>query len=314
MRLDQPLLKLPLRFDTDAIAAEMSALPADAWVPHPNKLPGNEAVRLVTTRGGDTDDTAAPMAPTSHLLASPYIMQVMAAIGGTWGRSRLMRLAAGSVVPAHVDTHYYWRTHVRLHVPIVTNPHVAFTCSGQTVHMAAGECWIFDTFGRHNVSNGGTDSRTHLVLDTVGGETLWELVEAARNGADARPVSPATGRPNLVFEQLDTSAIMSPWELKHHIRFIVEHIEPDPAAAALARRLDRFAAGWTGAWAAYGPSAAGVDAYRALLEGLERDLPRLRGDRLRLTNQLPVSRQLAELVFTLNAPLPPAAAKRAASA
>ena len=33
------------------------------------------------------------------------------ALGGVWGRSRLMALAPGAEVPAHVDAHYYWRTH-----------------------------------------------------------------------------------------------------------------------------------------------------------------------------------------------------------
>jgi Rieske Fe-S protein len=25
-------------------------------------------------------------------------------------------------VPQHVDIHYYWRTHIRIHVPVITNP------------------------------------------------------------------------------------------------------------------------------------------------------------------------------------------------
>ena len=42
----------------------------------------------------------------------------MAELNCTWGRSRLMGLEPGAVVPKHVDVHYYWRTHLRIHVPV----------------------------------------------------------------------------------------------------------------------------------------------------------------------------------------------------
>ena len=45
MQLKKPFLKLPIRFDADALAAEVSALPATAWTPHPTGFVGNEAVR-----------------------------------------------------------------------------------------------------------------------------------------------------------------------------------------------------------------------------------------------------------------------------
>lgn len=306
MKLDEPLLRLPLSFNAEALAAEVRAFPESAWVAHPNKLPGNEAVRLVTTNGEQTDDTASPMAPTQYLLSSPYIMEVMAAIGAVWGRSRLMRLAPGSVVPPHVDTHFYWRTHVRLHVPIVTTPDVLFTVGGQTVHMAAGECWVFDTFSRHDVRNGGTEPRVHLVLDTVGGEPLWDLIDEARRTPSAPPQATTPGlglaRP-LTFERTGATGIMSPWELRHHVGFIAERAEPDPALGAVLKRLDRFVAGWTALWAQYANASRGAPAYHGLIAALEVDLVGLGGERLRLRNGLPVYRQVAELLFTLSAPL-----------
>lgn len=303
MRLTEPLLRLPIAFDADVLAAEVAALPPHAWVPHPNNHPGNAAVRLVTTGGQQTDDTRAPMAPTEHLLASPYMREAMAAIGGTWGRSRLMSLGPGAVVPPHIDTHYYWRTHVRLHVPIITNPGVAFTCADRTVHMAAGECWIFDTFANHFVRNAGTATRVHLVLDTVGGEGLWDLVDAA--GGDPRQVQRGSAQSApLAFEHVDGSTTISPWEVKHQFAFIAEHAVTEARLADVLRRLDRFAAGWTAAWAAYGATVEGAPEYRRLIANLESDLPRLGGEHLRLRNGLPVYRQIAEFLFALNASLP----------
>jgi hypothetical protein len=180
VKLKQALIKLPVRFCAETLAAEVRALPQQAWVPHPRRFAGNEAVPLVTPDGENTDDFLGPMAPTQFLQQCPYIMQVMGALGAVWGRSRLMGLGAGADVPPHIDTKYYWRTHTRVHVPIITNPDVRFTCGGETVHMDAGDCWVLDTFREHHVHNGGGEQRIHLVLDTVGGQHLWDLIEQAQ--------------------------------------------------------------------------------------------------------------------------------------
>ena len=78
MRLDRPFLKLPIRFDADALAAEVRALPPSAWAEHPSGFEGNEAVRLVTVGGKPSDDFHGEMGPTEQLLACPYIMEIMA--------------------------------------------------------------------------------------------------------------------------------------------------------------------------------------------------------------------------------------------
>ena len=90
-----------------------------------------------------------------------------------------MGLAAGAQVPLHVDIHYYWRTHIRLHIPIVTNPAVEFTVGGETVNMKPGECWTFNSFKLHEVRNRGGNHRVHLVLDTVGGDRLMDRLQQA---------------------------------------------------------------------------------------------------------------------------------------
>ncbi|MEA3057790.1 MAG: hypothetical protein QOF34_605, partial [Sphingomonadales bacterium] len=61
MELTRPLLKLPLRFDADALAREVRALPQSAWVPHPTGFAGNEAVRLITPGGRETDELKGEM-------------------------------------------------------------------------------------------------------------------------------------------------------------------------------------------------------------------------------------------------------------
>src|SRR5690606_39523669 len=61
-----------------------------------------------------------------------------------------------------------YTTLFRSHVPITTTADVRFQAGGAEIHMAAGECWIFDTWARHRVINNADSTRIHLVADTVG--------------------------------------------------------------------------------------------------------------------------------------------------
>jgi hypothetical protein len=299
MRLDQPFLKLPIRFDTEALAAEVRALPSSAWVPHPTGFKGNEAVRLVTVGGEQNEDFHGAMAPTEHLLASPYIRQIMAELGGVWGRVRLMGLGAGGEVPQHVDSHYYWRTHWRIHVPVITNPAVTFSCGPETVHMAAGECWLFDSFRWHRVQNGGAEQRIHLVLDTVGGPGLWDLVEEAKAGrTEPRFIAPAPGgSADLEFEKFNLTEVMSPWELRTHIAFLTGHAMPHPVLQPVLHRLERFVDDWAVVWAQHGSDRPGWATYLRLLDALKSDLSALRGGDILLANRLPFYVALDNMVL-----------------
>ena len=128
MRIAEALLRLPLQFDAATLAAEVEALPAEAWRPHPNRIPGNEAVFLATTEGRLVEDLTGPMAPTEYLRASPYMMQAMAAIGAVWGRCRLMRLAPGAKRAAA-------RRHQFLLAPPRTHPRAYHHFARSPVHL-----------------------------------------------------------------------------------------------------------------------------------------------------------------------------------
>lgn len=297
MRFPAPFIKLPVDFSVEALVGEVAALPPSAWVPHATGFPGNEAVRLVTPGGQATDAFSGPMRPTEHLARCPYIMQVMGELGGVWGRSRLMGLGAGAEVPEHVDSHYHWRTHLRIHVPVMTNKAVEFTCGGETVHMAAGECWLFDSFRWHEVHNRGTERRVHLVLDTVITETLWDLVEAARCGAATRQHGPAEeGAKPLMFERINVPAVMSPWEMRAHIAFIGDEAEPSDKLDQLMRDLDRLASAWTALWARFGPSPEGAPAYRTLIRSARAEIAP-GAAAVTLKNELKVITVLDQIVF-----------------
>ncbi len=175
MRLSRPFFQLPVLFETARLQAEVAALPVEAWVPHPDGVPGNSATRLISSGGEETDSVHGQMLPTRWLAAMPYLRQILAGFGVVWGRSRLMRLAPGVGVPEHADINYHWHTRVRLHIPIFTLPEVRFHCDGQSVHMGAGEAWIFDNWRRHHVENKAEAERIHLVADTSGTAAFWRF-------------------------------------------------------------------------------------------------------------------------------------------
>ena len=283
MKLQVPFLQLPVLFDAEVLAAEIDGLGESAWRPHPQGFPGNSAIALVS-RDGDpmSDAVQGPMRPTPYLERSPYLMQVMQAIGGVWGRSRLMRLSGQAEVTAHVDIDYYWREHIRVHVPIVTQPDVRFYCGDTAVHMAAGECWLFDTWRRHKVVNSADKARIHLVADTVGGAGLWTLVAGARvpsvqqsnwqvGRLDWDPAISA----QLRFESTNVPTVMTPWEVKEHLSFVFEDALPHPAMNGVRQLVGHFHRHWRALWAVHGESREGWVEYREAASKFTAELQRI---------------------------------------
>jgi len=192
-----------------------------------------------------------------------------------------------------VDINYYWRERMRVHVPIVTTPSVRFQCGEGEVNMAAGECWVFDTWRRHRVLNGSDDTRIHLVADTVGGERFWDLLAQARppgqRGPDWRPrrFEPKPGHAAaLDFESFNAPSVMSPWELREHIVFLLGEAVPDPRLGPIQQALLRFSRRWQALWACHGDSGEGLPRYRRLLDGLRTELDALGAGQLGLRNEL----------------------------
>ena len=316
MRLKQPFLKLPIRFDADALAAEVRALPPSAWTPHPTGFVGNEAVRLVTPGGQDSDAIEGPMAATESLDRCDYARQIMAEIGGVWGRSRFMGLAPGREVPSHIDINYYWRTHLRIHIPVITNPGVLFTCGDETVHMAAGECWAFDSFLWHDVQNKGDAQRIHLVLDTVGGGLIPELMKGAESGEAEARLFQRGQRPShdLAFERVNSPKVMSPWEMRCHLAFTREQAGSDPGVVGILDRLEMFIDAWAANWARFGADDAGRPDYERLLLDVRESLGAMGVATLEMPNRVPLARMLEQLIFQLALAQPDSPVARAEKA
>jgi len=315
MRLSQPFYRLPVRFDIARLQEEVRRLPAESWNEHPNGIAGNSALRLISAGGGENDDVDGVMQPTAHLKRTPYLRQVLASLGVVWSRSRLMQLAPHSDVPEHADINYHWYYRVRVHIPIFTTPGVQFHCGDETVHMAAGEAWIFDNWRRHRVLNDSEESRIHLVGDTAGNSAFWQLVAQGQAGA-----APLQHRfdPNrdvqLLTERTTLAPVMAPAEIDLLLLDLrAELTAADPARMAqYMGLLDAFRGDWRQLYALHGERPSGWPQYNALRQQLREASKQLSEGLSMRTNRIAAHKVLEGRV--LRVILPAVAEKPAAPA
>jgi len=249
---------------------------------HPSRMSGNSAVALLSRDGGDNDDFVGTMLETPHLQRCPYVRQVMASFGEVLGRSRLMKLAVGSEVALHVDFNYHWYTRVRIHIPVITNPDVTFYCADESVHMQAGESWIFNSWRRHRVTNNGAADRIHLVIDTAGSSRFWNTVrkmQALDRVTDKDIIDQLIANVpyregesiEIRAERYNIAPVMSPGELDALVKELIEDFEqakdnvPDRVAHYKSFLTD-FAKDWRELWLLYGYQKEGWPKYEALIE------------------------------------------------
>lgn len=251
MRLPSEFIRLPFTFDPAPLVEEVLQFAESDWRPHPEGHPGNWALPLVSV-GGDphNDSVKGAMRPTPHLERCPAIREVLTAIGGPIGRTRLMRIDGNAEATPHMDLNYYWMQRARVHVPVITDPAVRFICGDREIHMAAGEAWIFDTWKVHNVVNPNPTRRVHLVVDVK-----WP-------GAPHPGPLPG-GERGLTFEERNFPVVMSPDEQASLVPLL---------DGALSREVETFLDAWRDVWHVHGERRSGWPKYRALLDAFDAEL------------------------------------------
>lgn len=191
-------LRLPFYFEPDLLARDLTGLSTVGWTRHfvPQNYDGDWSVIALRAKVGAThpimmiysDPTCRDYADTPMLGACPYFRQVLASFAAPLLAARLMRLTAGSVIKEHSDHDLSFEEgKVRIHVPVVTNPDVAFYLNGSRVALEAGTAWYLRLSDPHRVYNRGTTDRVHLVIDAEVNEWLKGLIETA--AASQQPVS-----------------------------------------------------------------------------------------------------------------------------
>ncbi|QSQ25440.1 aspartyl/asparaginyl beta-hydroxylase domain-containing protein [Pyxidicoccus parkwayensis] len=169
-------LRLPFHFDAARLQEDLARLGPDIWVPHFNKrnYEGEWSGVPLRSIGGEEgriypDPTGRERYADTPLLARcPAFREVLSTIQCPIGSARLLKLAAGAVIREHTDYNLGFEDgEVRLHVPIVTHPDVAFYLSGRRVVLQPGECWYLNFNLPHRVENPSDTDRVHLVMDCV---------------------------------------------------------------------------------------------------------------------------------------------------
>lgn len=293
-RLASEFHKLPLRFDAARLAAEVLQFTEDEWRPHPGGHVDNSALPLITVGGGMNDDVKGPMRPTPFLDRCPYLRQVLASLGSPLGRARLMRIAGASDAHEHVDTNYYWMHHVRVHIPAVTYPEVRFLCGEKSVHMAAGEAWIFDSWRLHNVVNPVSSPRIHIVADTVGGAAFWEMV-AAGDAAPREVEYAPDAEPALFFEEENYPLVMTPFEQRLMGERMFGDLPPGVDVSALRGEFEALNHEWHALWTTFRDREEGWPVFKELIGRFDKAIATYAGT-VRLENTVPLAEALRQSV------------------
>jgi len=119
--------------------------------------------------------------PVLQEATAPYLYK-----RGAYPRVMLARMAPGGVIHPHRDANPSAKWPHKIHVPLLTNPQVAFEVAGVGYHFAEGEAVEVSNMAVHAVANRGDTDRIHLIFeyyDLDQPEPEW--IRALRSVAEA---------------------------------------------------------------------------------------------------------------------------------
>jgi quercetin dioxygenase-like cupin family protein len=181
-------VRLPLNFDSRALAAEALALGDEEWIPHFNQqiYEGQwtgvalRSVGGVTTQLYPDPAAQAPYADTETLARCPAHQRALDEFKCPLLAARLLALEPGAVINEHRDYRLGFSDgEIRVHVPVVTSPEVEFVLDERRVELPVGEAWYLDLNLPHRVANRSDVTRIHLVVDCVVDEWLSGVMRTA---------------------------------------------------------------------------------------------------------------------------------------
>jgi hypothetical protein len=181
--------RLSLSFDAARLQADLALVGGTAWTDHfvRQNYEGRWDVLPLRHQAGATHPIMQAYTPpdatefvdAAILDRTPYFRTVMAAFRCPLKAVRLMRLTPGSQIKEHRDHDLAadWGQ-ARVHVPITTNPGVAFLLNREAVEMRPGDAWYLRLSDPHAVTNDGATDRVHLVIDCEANDWLIEQIAA----------------------------------------------------------------------------------------------------------------------------------------
>jgi hypothetical protein len=175
-------IRLPRSYDSERLVADLRVLRDVAAAPQPGPYHKGEwtGIALHSLGGKDSVFPSAPglehYQETDNLRRTPYFKQVLDDLQCPKEVVRILFLPPGGHIKDHFDFHTSFQFGLlRLHIPIITHPEVAFIIDGERVTWAPGELWYGDFSKVHSVKNDSPIVRTHMVIDVQINDFLLSL-------------------------------------------------------------------------------------------------------------------------------------------
>ncbi len=167
---------------------EVEGLTSHYWKAHynPTHYDGDWSILPLRSLGGSLDNTISThvlpegiqYSNTRLLDNCPYFQSIIDSFKCDKTSVRLMKLNAGALIKEHVDHDMNLEAgETRFHIPVITNPDVAFYIMNDRIPMQTGECWYLNLSLPHRVHNAGSTDRIHLVIDCIVNDWIQELLQ-----------------------------------------------------------------------------------------------------------------------------------------
>jgi hypothetical protein len=196
--------RLPVTVDLPLLLHALAAIADDAWRNHFNAgyFSGDwSGVALISAVDALTELSPGRGEPVQR---SPWLrderwQQGLQSLSLDIVSARLLRLGPGGQIHEHRDYDLEGpQADLRLHVPLLSPPHVDFWLDGHRMPMQAGECWFLDLARPHRVDNRDTSARVHLVIDCRPGAWLEQMI------AEGVPSTPAPDLAETALQRFQT--------------------------------------------------------------------------------------------------------------
>lgn len=175
-------VRLPRNYDVNLLLQDLQVLRDVPTAPQPGPYHKGEWTGIALhTMGGK--ESVFPSAPgtdryqgTENLAKTPYFKEILDELACPKEVVRILFLPPGGHIKDHFDFHTSFQFGlVRLHIPVLTDPGVAFVIDGERMDWKAGELWYGDFSRVHSVKNDSEIVRVHIVLDVLINDFLLSL-------------------------------------------------------------------------------------------------------------------------------------------
>ena len=171
-------IKLPLNYDAEKLAAEVSGISADKWGVNGRTAPAFSNTHAIFLKGFAAAEGKSSTEDRSILSELPFIKNLIyTLIPSTPQNCVLSYLPPETEVGLHIDQGEYFKRTLRIHFPVVTNDKITMYFNG-AYKMLPGEVWLLNNCAAHGVENAHkTEARIHIICDYLPTPELMELIE-----------------------------------------------------------------------------------------------------------------------------------------